>query len=290
MKQEENSVTVVIHPSGSEVESLTVADAMQQVLDAFELLTKAQVRDDGNIAVVWRLKRASTNSPFTVEATPEASDPSYPVQEIARAAVVNFQEGMDAVLHAKRKPHWMDLQAETVFRRILARNLNGIGETEIFAPPFKEPIKIDQHQARRADNFLEFTALQEREKIGSLARVEYGSVDGHVTDATTWRDKPAFRMKVRVSGRELVCVLPEHIAARVGRQRNWQDVFTNQRVIVSGACHYNAQGILTRIEVDDVQLIEPGTVTAEELADPDFTSGRSVRDHLKMVWGGDDHG
>lgn len=290
MKVKADSVTIIIHPSGMEQGSLTIADAMQQVLDAFDLLTKAQIREDGNVAVVWRLKRASTNSPFTVEATPEASDPSYPVGELARDAVMNFREGLDSVLHAKQKPLWMDSQAETVFRRILARNLNGIGETEIYSPPFKQPIKIDKHQARRADNFLELTAVQEREKIGSLARIEYGSVEGHVTDATTWRDKPAFRMKVRVSGRELVCVLPDHVAKTIGRERNWQDVFTNQRVVVSGACHYNAQGILTRIEVDDVKLIEPGVVTAEELADPDFTSGRSAREHLKFVWGGDDHG
>lgn len=65
------TVSITIYPSTAESADLTVADAMQQVLDTFELLSKAQLERTGEPSskVVWRLDKASTNSPLTIEAS-----------------------------------------------------------------------------------------------------------------------------------------------------------------------------------------------------------------------------
>ncbi len=50
------TVTVVVYPSGADVDNLTVSDAMQQVLDTFALLGKAEAQRIGSKQIVWRLR------------------------------------------------------------------------------------------------------------------------------------------------------------------------------------------------------------------------------------------
>ena len=275
------TVTIVVHPSGTDADNLTVADAMQQVLDTFELLSKAEFKDGSSGAtVVWRLERASTNSPLTVEAIPVSSNPEFSVDRQAINAILSFQKGMNSVLHAESKPLWIDQESEQTLKRILARNLNGIGRTDIFSDYFKSPTSIDHRSARRAQNYLDVLAAEEALKVDDLTHKEYGSIEGHVTDATTWHGRPAFRMRARLSGKELICILSKTAAAAIGDEHNWSEVFTRQRVLVSGICHYNSVGIVIRVDVDTITAIKPRDVPVSELRDTNFSSGRTPADHL----------
>ncbi len=77
------TVTIVIYPSGADSDALTVSDAMQQVLDMFVLLAKAEVQKTGAQQVVWRLERASTNTPLTISAVAVSTDPTGDVDQEA---------------------------------------------------------------------------------------------------------------------------------------------------------------------------------------------------------------
>lgn len=284
------SVTIVIHPSGTDVDNLTVADAMQQVLDAFTLLSKAEVKDPSSGAtVVWRLERASTNSPFTVEATAISSHPEIAVTRQAIQAINTLREGLNDILHARAKPAWMDEESQHTLKRLLARNLNGIGRTD-FIVEDSAPTIIDHRSARRAKNYLDVVAAEEALNIEDLTRKEYGSVEGHVTEATTWYDRPAFRIHTRLSGRDVICVFPKSAGEHVGEDHRWSEVFKKQRVLVSGVCHYNAQGNLTRIDVESIQEVKPRNVAISDLRDPNFTGGKSPSQHLRLVWGDEGNG
>jgi hypothetical protein len=285
MAKPAESVTIVIHPSGADVDSLTVADAMQQVLDTFALLSKAEVKDPSSGAtVVWRLERASTNSPLTVEATAISSHPEIPVARQAIQAINTFREGIDDVLHARAKPAWMDGESQDTLKRLLARNLNGIGRTD-FIVEDSPPTIIDHRSARRATNYLNVIAAEEALRFEDLTRKEYGSVEGNVTDATTWHGRPAFRIRARLSGRDVICVYPKGAGEYVGEDHKWSEVFKKQRVLVSGICHYNAQGDLTRIDVERIEEIKARNISISDLRDPDFTDGNSPSQHLRLVWG-----
>ena len=287
MKRDLETVTVVVHPSGTDADNLTVADAMQQVLDTFKLLSRAEARDPtSNASVVWRLQKASTNSPFTVEATPLSSHPEIAIDRQAVQALIAFQDGMSAILQAKGKPAWIDDETEQILKRVLARNLNGVGRTDIFIGLEAPPTTIDHRAARRAENFLERIAAEEAAKVEDLTHKEYGSIEGHVTDATSWHGRPAFKIRARLSGKELVCVLPKEAAETVGKAHSWQEVFSKQRVLVSGVCHYNSSGLVTRIDAEEVQTIKARDISISELRDTDFTEGKSPSSHLGIVWGG----
>ena len=286
MSEPTDTVTIVIHPSGTDADDLTVADAMQQVLDTFALISRAEVTDPStDTSVVWRLKRASTNSPFTVEATPVSSNPEVPVSRQAINAMLSFQEGIHSVLHATSKPRWMDRESEITLKRILTRNVNGIARTDIFSAYQNTLTSIDHRSARRAQNYLDVLAAEEALKIEDLTRKEYGSIEGHVTDATTWHGRPAFRMRARLSGKELICTLTESAASTIGDELNWSEVFKRQRVLVSGVCHYNSTGLIVRVEVDEITSIKPKDVSISDLRNPDFTLGRRPSEHLRLIWG-----
>ena len=161
------TVSITIYPSTAESADLTVADAMQQVLDAFELLSKSQLGRTGEpkSKVIWRLEKASTNSPLTIEASASSYDPAINLDVEARQAKIAFFEGVNGLLAAKKKPDWMDKDAETTVRRLFARNLNGIGRTDFVFEEGAAPVIVDHRTAARAVNFLERLAAEEAAKI-----------------------------------------------------------------------------------------------------------------------------
>ena len=103
MSVHDNKIKVVVYPSGGADETLTVADAMQQVLDCFALLSKAEAQEPGSrVKVVWRLESATTNSPFTVEAMAASSDPEIAVDRQALLARNALKDGLGLILRGRR--------------------------------------------------------------------------------------------------------------------------------------------------------------------------------------------
>lgn len=286
MSMLENKIKVVVYPSGGADDTLTIADAMQQVLDYFALLSKAETKEPGTqVSVVWRLESATTNSPFTVEATAASSDPEIAVERQALSARNALQDGLGLIFRGEAKPIWMDADAETLMRRIIARNLNGIGRTDVIIDSEARPIILDHRAARRAQNFLDLKAAEEAAQVEDLSRKEFGSVEGQVTGLTTHYTKPALMIRARLSGREVKCVLPSIHAQAIGAQHQWDEVWRNQRVIVTGLCHYEKMGNLFRVDADEISRVVARDVPLDDLRDPTFSNGLTPQEHLDRLWG-----
>lgn len=286
MSQNANKVKVVVYPSGAGEEGLTIADAMQQVLDYFNLLSKAEARDPrSGVKVVWRLESATTNSPFTVEATAVSSDPEVLVDRQALMARLSLKEGISKLIRGEAKPLWFDGDTELIMRRILARNLNGIGRTDIVVTEDEPPIILDHRSARRAQAYLDLKAAEEAALIDDLSRREFGSIEGQAVGLTTHYRKPAIVIRERLSGRDVKCVLPPTSADAIGSQHQWSEVWGNQRIVVTGLCHYDKVGNLILIEAEEISRLRARDVSISDVRDPDFSAGLSSQQHLDMFWG-----
>jgi hypothetical protein len=282
------TVTIVIYPSGADADSLTVADAMQQVLDVFALLSKAEAQRVGTEHVVWRLERASTNTPLTVSAFAVSSDPEGSVDHEAHLAKTALGEGWIGILSGQGKAAWIDGDAEVLVKRILDRNLNGIGRTDIRLDDDLPPVIIDHGAAFRAKTFLERQAAEAAAQVEDLTRTEHGSIEGRVVGITTHYKRPAFIVRSRLTGRDVKCVLTEAAAEKVGAQHNWQEAWNGQRVLVPGRLYYNAGGDLIKVDADDVQIFEAKNLSAKEFQDPTFSEGLTPKAHLRRLWGSRD--
>ena len=285
MAQVENTIKVVIYPSQAGEDTLTVSDAMQQVLDYFILLSKAEVHDPTRpVSVVWRLESATTNSPFTVEATAASSDPTIPVDRQALLARRSLYDGLSELFRAEAKPRWLDEAGESAIRRILARNLNGIGRTDIVISEVEPPIVLDKRAALRTQNYLDLKAAEEAAQIENLNRKEHGSIEGNAIGLSTHYRKPALVIRERLSGKEVKCVLSPEIATSVGSQHQWNEVWGNQRIVVSGICHYDKGGDIALIEAHQITALKSRDVSITEIRDPNFSNGLTPQQHLDTLW------
>ncbi|MGE3142595.1 MAG: hypothetical protein AB7L65_04695 [Hyphomonadaceae bacterium] len=283
-----DTVKIVIHPSGADADLLSVADAMQQVLDYFALLAKAEARDPtSDLRVIWRLESASTNSPLTIEATPVSSSPEFPVDRQAAQAKFALATGLKQLLQAETKPAWIDDEAEGIVHRILARNMNGIGKTEFFPSSDQAPLVVDARTALRAENFLQVVAATEAAKVVDLTRREHGSIEGYVSTVTTHYGKPAITLRERLSRREVKCVLSGASAEKIGREHNWTEAWTGRRILVSGSCHYDRSGQLTQVDAEEINRIGAANVKISDIRDPTFSDGLGAAKHLELIRGKD---
>ena len=280
------TVTIVVHPSGVDADALTVSDAMQQVLDIFALLSKAEAQRIGAHQVVWRLESASTNSPFTVSAIAVANDPLGIVDHEAHLAKAALEEAWAGLLSAREKAPWIDRDSEIIVRRILHRSLNGIGRTDIRFNDDTPPVVIDHKAALRADNFLKLVEAEAAALVEDLTRTEYGAIEGVVTGITTHYRKPAFVIRERLFDREIKCVLSDAAAAKVGAEHEWREAWSGQRILVSGRLHFNSNGDLMKIDADEVTAITPSDVSLKDIqVGESDKQAPTARQYLDRLWG-----
>ena len=279
------SVKIIVHPSGAAADTLTVSDAMQQVLDAFELLTIAEEQPDRKCEVMWKLERASTNSPLTIEAVAIGKDPADDVGQEARQAKVRLADGLSQILQAKSKPVWVNKHAEETIRRLLSRTLDGVGRTDLHLIEEDPPIVIDHPTASRAIGFLDIIAAEAAAKVEDLTRTEFGSVDGNVAGTITHYGKPAILIKARLSGKIVKCVFSPTAAHNVGPIRNWEESWSGQRVLVRGRLEYDKTGNLVFIHAEHLEPIKDKEVRLSDLRDPNQSGQINVEEYLKTIWG-----
>ena len=281
------SIKLVIHPSGSDDESLTVADAMQQVLDYFKLLDKAVTAHGGQSAsIVWQLQSASTNSPFTIEATAVSASPGKSVEAEAIASASLLAEGLNQIMHEHHPPVWMDAEAQLILHGLLKRSQNGIRQTDFYLPGSNKPVLIETASAQRAAEVLQPELAVHTLVQSDLTHSELGSVEGRVVGLRTYYNKPAIILYSLLDKREIPCVLADpEIRNAICGMRNWSQVYESRRVLIPGVCFYDRSGRLIKIEVKgEIIDIDPIPVNLSELRDPEFSEGLSPHDHLKRLW------
>jgi hypothetical protein len=270
---------IVVHPSALDHNDLTVADAMRQVLDVIEIVDRADEIDaPADLRVVWRLKSASTNSPFSVVAEGWSSDPAISVAVRAANAKQVATQAIRALVTDGQVAGWLDGAALRAARRFLERNVTGVGQTE-FVPA----------TARVGIAAIEKVLVDEKFAIEDETRSEIGSIEGEIIAASRYYGSPSLILRERLSADRVNCVLSEHAADRIGPEHKISDIWSGRRIIVTGLLHYNSEGVLSKVEAEDLEVIDTVPVDLNEIRSMNLTDGLSPIEFLDLIRGSD-HG
>jgi hypothetical protein len=265
------SITVL--PSSEHPDYLTVHDAMLQIADVFALL-KGESGDD----VDWRLVSATTNSPFTAvgEIISKANAPGV-VMALAELKAEEAYQALTDVL-AGDEPSG-DIDA-AILKRVLARNLNGVGLTNIEFDD-RPPLSITPTAASAGLEAYKSPGLQPAPK-----RVR-GSLEGELVDAGTFKRQPALKLKERAHGRIFWCRIPEERKAEFAEATSLDDVWRNARVRLRGWIEYSKRGEISGMSAEAIQHVRFRDVHMRELRDPDFTDGLDAVTYVDRLRDGD---
>lgn len=275
------SLSFTVYPASADAEYLTVSDAMRQILDLVEVLEKTETANGGSRQIIWRLTDAHTNSPpFTVTAEAFPVNPIVSVGLEASRLTEMFGSGVQDLLDGK-VVDWIDHGIAVSLRRILQRNLNGVGCTEI-AISDMDPFNILPSNAQIA-----FSVLERLDTIAEIAvvdqsRTEYGAVEVEINGIIRWNDKPALQVVERLSRDKVVCILVEGLEEQLGAHK-WDEVWQGRRLLVSGALHYGRDGVLKRISAETAEEMPWTDVSLSDLAGIDLLQGLSVNEHLNLM-------
>lgn len=279
-------VTITIQSNLGEDGPLAVRDSLCQILDFFDLLGMIGKSSDQE-SVAWNLVSISKSSPLSAVAEPVAAVPGFAVDVVADRATELVASAITELSAGKHAPDWMMPEARSKARNIFNRNLNGLGRTDITFDDERPSININERVARASLNALERTDLDEDAAEQDSSHSETGSIDGHVTETTTYHGRQAIKMRDRATGADVTCVFTEALAAEVGSEHSWSEVWEGRQVLVSGEIFYRRDGRISRIYATGLQNIEPKEINIRDVADPAFTDGLTPNEHLKKLWGGD---
>jgi hypothetical protein len=284
--RQQNRLVITIRPDPSDDGLLRIDDAFRQVLDALRLFEQAE-RSLGSpyASFVWRLEKASTASPFTVVAVAEAVDPAIDVTpQVARTKAL-VANGVRNLIARAEPPSWLRRETMPVVKEIFARNLNGIGSTEIdFEAPALDTLSIDRAQASEGLRAVE--AINPLEVSDIPERLAYGEVQGQLVAAGRYARRPAIQISTHFYD-FVWCVLGQALVNRFGSEHRLADVWEGKTVGVYGRLHYLSGGRLNRIDADEVRLIDVPPIDLDAILDPDFTAGLDPVEYLKKLHEGD---
>jgi len=247
---------------------------MRQVLDVFELLTSGAGEHPG---VEWNLVSASTNSPLRIEAEAVSLAASVDVTVIARAQKQHLAKNLKAIRSGQLPDDNAGFRVP-VAKRILKRNLNGVGITEIDLQ-IDEPIVLTPTLARDAIHIL---AKKPRGTLYDFPspRDEIGSVEGRLQDVGTITNSAAVRIETR-DGDLVWCRLSAELQKDFEDKATFNDVWRHRRVIVHGRIEYDVDGEIDYVRADDIMRIEEREIPLTAIRDPSFTGGLSIGDYLE---------
>ena len=257
---------VTVEPSAKHPEVLDVRDAMQQVLDFFDLMT-----DGANENVVWNLTFASTNSPFVAEGQPV----DLRTNAGAYAAVEDHVRVMERGFRklASGEPLASDFPTDKirVAENFLKRNLNGIGRTKCDFGNDDQNVEFEPRIAERSLSIIR----QETDDLhnylyDTFARREHGSIEGRIIHLGMHYEKPAVHVLEHTSNREVWCQVEQIALEQMERQITAGDVWKHRRVRVKGEISYDASGNIARVYEGSVIYIDPAEIGMGDLHDPDF--------------------
>ena len=239
------SVSITIYPSDLGAEYLSVSDALSQVLDIVEALDASGKDETTN--VVWRLTEAHTSSPplsVTIEAF--SVDPTVSVALEGVRIVRDAASGIAELLSGKT-PNRLQPEVAAPLKKVMKRNLNGIGRTVIFSDVIPDGLDIIPSVAKIALAALERFYIDTEAALPDLRRTEYGSLEVEVNGVSRWYEKPALIVIERLSRDRVFCVLSPELVSRLGPTHQWADAWQDERIVVSGALHFDSAGRLKRI-------------------------------------------
>jgi len=278
-------VTVTIRSSAGDSELLTVADAMRQILDFFELLASAGGSDSQS--VTWQLVEISMKSPLRATAQAVSKIPGVLAEPIARREKAALARSIHQVVNSEKFPDWMDLRSRESAKSLFERNTNGIGRTDIEFYEGSPPTIISQKTARDAVSHIERFEEEQKVKTEDLSRSEHGSIEAVMMDVTSHYGRPAIRVREWTTGDILVCVFSTELAQASGPQHTWSEAWSNRRLLLTGTLQFRKDGHLAQIRLDAFEVIDGKSLKFEDVAQPGFTGGLSPLDYIESWWEAD---
>ena len=269
-------ITVEASPDHPEI--LNIRDAMQQVMDYFELLTEG-----GQENVVWNLVFASTNSPFTAEGVPVDLRTNAPAYGQVRDHVAAIQRGFARLQKGEPPDDDFPQEKREIAKQILKRNLNGIGRTAI---DFGDDAvyELRPQQAERSLAVLDGDDDEEYDYLFStFSRKELGSIEGRIVDLSTDYDEPSIKLKEHRSGREIQCRISAGARDELKNSLTAGDVWAHRRARVRGIINYDPNGRIVRVYDGRIAFIETKDSVIRDFRDPDFTSGLHAYEYIDQL-------
>lgn len=276
-------VKIKIQPSGGSSDSLTVDDAMQQVLDFIDMLRAADLSEESE-KIVWRLESAQTNSPLEVTAFATGSDPDVPVGYQARQTAERLSVAIEALAKSGPVPDWMNGTPSNVAERFFKRNMNGIGRTDITIGD-DAPTTIVHSTAKIAVLSIERSRIEEQLQTVDWTRSEFGAVEGEMLSTTSLYTKPVIVIKERLSSEKINCFLSPDLAETVGPTHSWNETWDHRRVSISGELYYDSDGKLKKIDATDLREIVSNPVNLKEIRKLRLVDTDPTDDFRGRLWG-----
>jgi len=248
---------------------------MRQVVDFFDLLTP----DDDSL--LWNPKLATTNSPFIVEGQAFSMWPAiYPAAVVMEQAAI-VEESFKSLSEGRPPARRLSTRRREALRRILKRNMNGIGKTEAVMADLELSVTptIAETSVKALD-LSEFDSLA----LPDRAREEIGSIEGTLVEVGSDYHQPSIIIKERRTGAEISCRVSDELRRTISASTTLNDVWANRRVVVRGRIRYDSDGSVHRVmRTDSIRPGEPRELAASDIADAEFTSGMSVHDYLDKL-------
>lgn len=275
-------VSLVIHPSATGAPELDVRDAMMQVHDFFDLLSVTN-QFEKEQTVIWLLEKATTNSPFTVEAACYSKDPTDMLDGVGADIVRSAIAGIVALIENRPPLDWPDLQPVRVVKRLFERNLNSIGKSDLYLVNTDVSVSVLPREAERGIKYIEELLGESLTGKQNLSRTEFGTAEAIILTAQTYYGAPALLLKDWLSGERVICVLSKDVASEMGGEHSLSAVWEGKRLRITGQLNYDRQGKLTKIDADFIEEVFFSDVGLTEIRALDVTGGRDPQSYLDLI-------
>jgi hypothetical protein len=279
-------LVIVIHPSADEQSPVLALDALEQGADLLRLLEAvSRYLAPSDRAVSWRLLRASTNSPLTLEVGVDEDTHLTDVDEFLKAARDGLTSGLREIAEAGSLPSWLYDDLRPVVRNVFSRTQESLGAVEIGNGNGKR-FTIDHQIAEKATIALDSIPSITTD-VGVTERAVWGELEGTIVAVATWYGRPAFRIWSRQLVKPIPCIVPPDLVEAYGGEHTIKDVWTNKRVAVRGRIIYRRESV-ARILATDVRDVPRGApLDIDLIRDPDFTSGLDPVEYLRRFYEGE---
>ncbi len=273
-----NPKKITVEASPDHPEILDIRDAMQQVVDCFDLLT-----DQEQPEVVWNLVSASKNSPFTAEGVPIDLRTNAPAFGQVRDHVALIERSLVRLREGKPLDDDFPAEKRKVAKQILERNLNGIGRTVIDLGD-DAVYEIKPEQAKRSLATINGEYDEEYDYLFStFSRKELGSIEGRIVDLSTDYDEPSIKLKEHRSGREIQCRISNDARDEIENSLTAGDVWERRRARVRGIINYDPNGKIVRVYDGRIAFIDTNDTEISDFCDPDFTGGLPAYEYIDKL-------
>ncbi|MBK7908601.1 MAG: hypothetical protein IPJ78_18885 [Gemmatimonadetes bacterium] len=279
-------IVITIHPSTDDGDAVLALEALEQgayILRLLDAVGRSVAHGENGVA--WRLIKASTNSPLTLELGVDESTDFADVDSFVVAARDGLTSSLRDIAESGALPDWLHEELRPVARNVFARSRDGLGSVDIGNGNGKR-FTIDRAVAEKATTILD-AAPSVSIEAGKGDRALWGEVEGVIVAVATWYGKPAFRIWSRQIVKPIPVIIPEDLVDQYGNAHTLKDVWSNRRVAVRGQLIYR-DNVISRVLAQMVRDVpKAAQVDIDLLRDPDFTGGLDPVEYLRRFYEGE---